>query len=223
MGSFQLPYVHLPLELVELLKTNLSSTNLTEQISSKIHANTALTFLIEATFPEFYDSKKLDKMIVALGWTGFRNRLSSLYMSKAQTGKFPNRADVTVVAEVCEFEERFIQYGVGGFGRAYLLGFYLALANRSGNATSLHIPEEIELFLRLSQKRSERIDLLILILCHLYHGLGEEFLINALANGKKIDELYNLLDINFRRQMSDNLLAYTASINEMDMFLYEKV
>lgn len=220
MAIFQLPYVHLPKELVDLLKANLSSANLSEKISSSIHGNRALSFLVESTFPEFYDSKKLDKMIVALGWNGFRDRLSSLYVVKARTGRFPERADASTVEEISEFEKRFIQYGVGGFSRSYLLGLYLALVNPS---VRIDIPEEIDLYLRLSQNRSEKIDFLILILCHLYHGLGEEFLLTALANGKKIDELYELLDIDFRNKMSDNLLAYSASIDEADMFLYGKV
>ncbi len=229
MSGFHLPYVHLPKELVELLKINLSNNNVLDEILSKIQGNRPLNLLIETTFPEFYESKKLEKMISALGWSSFRNRLTSLYIRKAQTGKFPDRTDINSVAEICDFEQRFIQYGMSGFSRAYLLGLYLSLANLSVRNNQgvkpimLRIPEQVDLFLRFSQNRSERVDLLILVLSHLYHALGDEFLLSALAQGKAIDELYEILAFDFRRQMSDNLLAYSASINEVDTFLYRKV
>jgi hypothetical protein len=196
---------------------------------SRILENRALNLLIESTFPEFYESKKLDKMIVALGWNGFRDRLCSLYIAKALTGSFPKQADVSSVGDIRDFEERFVHFSVSGYSRSYLLGFYLKLANISlkkkqgTNSTLLVIPDEINVFLRLSQNRTEKIDFIILILCHLYHGLGEKLLLNSLASGKALDVLYELLDPPYRKQMSDNLLAYAASINEPDMFLYEKV
>jgi hypothetical protein len=229
MQEFFLPYINLPGELVSLLKSNLSAHNLSEEIFSKILKNRALNLLIESTFPEFHDSKKLDKMIFALGWNGFRDRLASLYISRAETRSFPRFADAGKVTDISEFEERFAQYCVSGFSRSYLLGFYLKLASISLRASegdqslSIIIPDEIEVFLRLSQNRSEKIDILILVLCHLYYGLGDKLLLNSLASGKPIDALYDLLDPVYRKQMSDNLLAYSASINETDTFLYEKV
>ena len=228
MQALHFPYVHLPPELVSLLKMNLSGMNFSEEIFSRILQNRPLAMLIESTFPEFFDSKKIDKMIVAVGWNGFRDRLTSLYVIKAQTGSFPKAVETLSVGDISDFHERLVHFGVSGYSRAYLLGLYLKLANISqqkltGKRSQLVIPADIDVFLRLSQKRSEKIDFLIIILCHLYYGLGDKLLLNSLASGKSFDVLYDLLNPDYKKQMSDNLLAYSASIGEPDIFLYGKV
>jgi hypothetical protein len=87
----------------------------------------------------------------------------------------------------------------------------------------IKIPDQVPALLKLSQGRSERIDWLILILSHLVLSLGEKLLTSALVSGKKFDELYALLPAEDQEQMHRNLLAYGASIQEPDLFLYEKV
>ena len=58
---------------------------------------------------------------------------------------------------------------------------------------------------------------------HLLNGLGDKLLMNALMQGKKFEELYELMSPENKRIMLENLLAYGASIQEHDVFLYDKI
>jgi hypothetical protein len=126
-------------------------------------------------------------------------------------------------------ETRYVNHSITGVSRVFLLGFYLRLANiqiqrRENNKfIEIKVPEEIGAYLRMSQGRTEKLDWLILILMHLSNALGDKIVLNAIAVGKKLEELYPLMSADSRKHMSDNLLAYGSSIGEADMFLYEKV
>jgi hypothetical protein len=134
-----------------------------------------------------------------------------------------------LVEDIKTLEHRFTGHSIQGVARIFLLGFYLKLANvqiqhRENNKfIEISVPSEINSFLKLSHGRSEKIDWLILILMHLNATLGDKLVLNAIATGKKLEELYGLLSTDSRKFMHDNLLAYGASINEPDLFLYDKI
>ena len=229
MQKLQLPHVILPAEYVDLLKANLASVSSPDQIFNNIRSNPALYTILENGFKEFNDGRGLEKTMMALGWSNFRDRMGSLYIHKAIFGNFPNKTTMELVEDIKLLESRFLDNSIQSYSRVFLLGFYLKLANlqiqkRENNQfLEITIPEEIAPILKISQARSEKIDWLILIVLHLLNGLGEKIVINALAAGKNFDELYNLLSPDSRKLMMDNLLAYGLSINEPDLFLYEKI
>ena len=229
MQKLILPHVIMPSEFVSLLKTNLSITTSPAPVFDIIRPNRAIYGVLEKAFKEFDDGRGIEKTMIALGWSNFRDRMASLYIYKSIYGNFPNKTSMELVDEIKELENRFASHGVHSLSRIFLLGFYLKLANiqtqrRSNNKfLEIKIPEEIGTFLKLSQGRSERIDWLILIILHLLNGLGDKLLMNALVSGKKIDDLYGLLTPDYRRLMLDNLLAYGTSIGEQDIFIYDKI
>ena len=229
MQKLILPHVIMPTEFVLLLKTNLSITTSPAPVFDVIRPNRAIYSVLENAFKEFDDGRGIEKTMIALGWSNFRDRMASLYIYKSIYGNFPNKTSMELVEEIKELENRFSSHGVHSLSRIFLLGFYLKLANiqtqrRSNNKfLEIKIPEEIGTFLKLSQGRSEKIDWLILIVLHLLNGLGDKLLMNALASGKKVDDLYGLLTPDFRKLMLDNLLAYGASIGEQDIFIYDKI
>jgi hypothetical protein len=229
MQKFNLPYVILPAEFITLLKTNLSITTSPAPIFDVIRPNQALYLSLEQSFKEFDDGRGLEKTMLALGWQSFRERMASMYIYKAIHGQFPLHTNLDLVEDIKKLEERFVNHSITGVSRVFMLGFYLRLANiqiqkRENNKfLEITVPEEIGAFLRLSQGRTEKPDWLILILMHLTNSLGDKIILNSIASGKKLEELYPLMSSDSRKLMSDNLLAYGASIGEADMFLYEKV
>jgi hypothetical protein len=194
-----------------------------------IKPNKALTSILEKAFKEFDDGRGVEKVMLALGWQNFRERMASIYVYKLIYGDYPGHTNMELVEDVKTFESRFMDHSVHGYSRLFLLGFYLKLANseiqrREDNQfMEIKIPDEVQSFLKLSQGRSEKIDWLILILAHLNLGLGEKLLMNGLISGKTFDELYQMLSKEVQEQMHQNLLAYGASIQEPDIFLYEKI
>lgn len=229
MQKIHLPHVILPSEFVTLLKTNLSVTTSPAPVFDVIRPNQALYTSMEFAFKEFDDGRGLEKTMLALGWPNFRERMASLYVYKTIHGSFPLRTNMELVEDIRDLELRFINHSIHGVSRVFLLGFYLKLGNiqvqqREGNKFyEVKVPVEVDNLLKLSMGRSEKLDWLILIIMHLINGLGEKIVANAIASGKKLEDLYSLMGADARKNMMDNLLAYGASINEKDIFVYDKV
>jgi hypothetical protein len=229
MQNLKLPYIILPTEFLELLKSNLSVTTSSSPVFDIVRKNHSLYLTLQKAFKEFDDGRGLEKTMLALGWSNFRDRMASIYIYKSIHGHFPKSTSMDLVEEIKDLEGRFINQSVNSFSRIFLLGFYLRLANiqiqrrDSDKFSEIKISETIGTLLRLSQGRSEKIDWLILIMMHLLNGLGETLLMNSLMQGKKFDELYELISPEDRRIMLENLLAYGASIQEQDLFLYDKI
>ena len=229
MQKLNLPYVNLPSEFVTLLKSNLSVTTSPAPIFDVIRPNRALYLILEKAFQEFDDGRGLEKTMMALGWSNFRDRMASLYISKFIYGDYPQTTSMELVDDLKLLELKYLDHGVHSFSRLFLLGFYLRIANiqiqrREHNQyLEIKIPDEVGMILRLSQGRSEKIDWLILIIMHLLNAFGDKMLTNSLVSGKKFEELYVLMAPEARKIMADNLLAYGASIRESEVFLYEKI
>jgi hypothetical protein len=229
MQKLYLPHVNLPEEFVKLLRMNLSVTASSGPILDLIRPNQALYFCLETAFAEFDVGLGLEKTMIALGWPNFRERMASIFVYKAIHGHYPQKTSMDLVEEIKNLESRYVDHSIHGISRIFLLGFYLMFANlqiqRRENNKFLHIkfPHELNRFLRLSNGRSDKLDWLVLILMHLEEALGEKLLENSLIAGKKMDEIYSLMTPESRNQMHNNLLAYGASINEPDIFLYDKV
>lgn len=229
MQKLNLPYVNLPSEFITLLKSNLSVTTSPAPIFDVIRPNKALYLTLEKAFQEFDDGRGLEKTMMALGWSNFRDRTASIYISKFIYGDFPQKTSMELVEDIKVLEQKYLDHGVHSFSRLFLLGFYLRLANiqiqrREHNQyLEIKVPDEVGSILRLSQGRSEKIDWLILIVMHLLNAFGDKMLTNSLLSGKKFEELYQLMSPEARKVMTDNLLAYGASIREQEVFLYEKI
>lgn len=229
MNKLHLPHVVLPVEFITLLKTNLSVTTSPAPVFDILRHNQALYLSMELAFKEFDDGRGLEKTMLALGWPNFRERLASMYIYKAIHGTFPLHTNMELVENISSLEARFVNHSIHGVSRIFLLGFYLHLANiqiqrRENNKyLEIRIPSEVDHLLKLSMGRSEKLDWLVLILMHLVNGLGEKIVANSIASGKKMEDLYVLMGTDARKLMLDNLLAYGASINEQDMFVYDKV
>lgn len=229
MNKFQLPYVKMPSEFVNLLKSNLSASSPSSAIFDVIRPNRALYSILEEAFHEFDDGRGLEKVMGALGWASFRDRMGSIFVYKSVHGNWPSRTNMELVEEIKVLEARFAEHGVHGYSRLFLLGLYLKLANlklqssQNNHFLEIQLPEEVDSILKLGLGRAERIDWLILITAHLTLALGGKTVMNSMVSGKKFDELYALMTTEARAQMHRNLLVYGASINEPDVFLYEKV
>lgn len=230
MKELRLTYVHLPQEFVTLLKSSLSGQIEPSSVFNILRPNKALFSVLEKSFRHLDDGRGLEKTMLAQGWVNFRNRVASLYVSKAIYGDYPLKTDLSFVEDLIQFEQDFQGHGVQSNSRIFLLGFYLKLAQLSLQKEEGNRFFEIEISkasvlktLKLTQGRSQRLDLLVLILSHFIRGLGEKTLTNAVVHGKTFSEIYDAMADRDRRVMHDNLLAYGASIQENDVFLYEKV
>ena len=229
MIKLHLPFVNLPIEFVALLKANHNVTNSSALILDIIRPNKALVFILETAFKDFDSARGLEKVINVLGWANFRERMASVYIYKSLYGDFPSKTDMELVDDLKFYESRYTDHSVNSFSRLFLLGFYLKLANleiqhgEDNKFPEIKLPADLGDFLTLSEGRSERIDWLILILLHLKSAFGDKQLMKYLMDGKKFDDIYLLMSKEDQATMGNNLMAYGASIQESEVFLYEKV
>jgi hypothetical protein len=214
----QLPYVKLPKEFSDLLKRSVSTPQVEREIFDALMAKKGLNRVIETAFKEFDDGKRLNPVMYGLKWPNFRERLASIYVHKNVYGDYPLKTNMELVEGVVNLENKFRQHGIHNESRLFLLGFYMKLSK-----TDIVIPESLGELLKLSSVRTSRIDWLILVLSYLVGALGEKVLANHIASGKKFQEIYKLLSDDSRFVMIENLLRYGASIQEDDIFLFEKI
>lgn len=212
------------------MKSNLSGQVDPSAVFNVIRPNKALYSMLEKSFKHLDDGRGLEKTMLAQGWNNFRSRVASLYVGKAIYGHYPLKTDMSLVEDLLQFEQEFQGHGVQSNSRIFLLGFYLKLAQLSLQQSEGNRFFEIDIMkasvlksLKMTPGRSQRLDLLILTLSHLIHGLGEKTLTNAVVHEKSFSEIYDTLGDRERKLMHDNLLAYGSSISEDDIFLYEKV
>ena len=229
MQILKLPYVKLPAEFVTLLKSNISISNSAAPVFDILKTNKSIYLILQNAFKEFDDGRGIEKILLALGWENFRERMASMYMFRELHGQYPASTNMELVDDIRKLEAQFSSHTVHTFSRLFLLGFYLKMADiqeskkENPGTLELKIPFEIASLLKLSQGRTERTDWLILSLWHFTSALGDKAVMGALVDGKKFDDIYRMLTPRAREKMSDNLLAYGASINEEDIFLYEKI
>lgn len=229
MKKMHFPHVILPQEFVQLLKSNLPATN-SAAVFEGLKANRGLYEVLDVAFKEFNDGRGLEKTMVALGWANFRDRFASLYIYKAIHGRFPLKTDMGLVEDILRFESLYSESSVSGQSRAFLLGFYLKLAQIKNQETEknkfleFRLPEDILVpLLKLSQGRAEKIDWLLLILFHLAEALGEKSIAQTVVMNRTFDDIYQLMPEESRKHMHENLLTYGLSIYEPETFLYQKV
>jgi len=229
MKSLHLPYISLPFELIQILKTNLSINNPSLAIADIIRKSPSLSVILQRPFQEFNLGLDMERSIASMGWQNFRDRLAGIYIHKSLFGAYPSRPTIDEVLDIKNLEDIFSDHYVRGPSRVFMLGFYLRLLNihsrnHLGNdANEIKIPQDVISIIKNSKSKSLKIDWLILILMHLSHGIGHHELLQEMNKGKKVKELYFLLNKDQRKLMIDNLLAYGSSIGESDLFLYDKI
>jgi hypothetical protein len=220
--------VVLPQEFLIMLKES-NATQRLLKISTILHSSTALSMVLEKCFAEIDEHKiGVEKMVHTLGWDHFRDRLASVYIYKNLNGVFPDKTDMSLVEAIRSYEKKVWDHSVAENSRAFLLAFYVKMLNMQLSSQSdefipVDIPTGINRILNLSKGRSEKIDWLILIAWHFYEFWGEEALEEKIKSGCRWRELYGYLSKEQQFQLVSNLLAYGASIQDDELFLFERI
>ena len=226
-----LPAIVMPTELITLLKEpNAAMTGLDSPFSRMARKSPGTVLILERALTEFNEHNiGLEKIFVTLGWSHFRDRMTSVYLFKALNGAFPDKTDMDIVDEVKSFETRYRDKGITGQSRLFLLGLYLKFYNiylsqrEDGASGGVSVPINVDRILGVSQVRTDRPDWLILVCWHFEAYFQVTPLLEMLKHGATYQTLFAQLTKGQQQQMISNLLSYGASIQESDPFLFERI
>jgi len=221
-----LPYISLPDYFTRLLVSSIqNSTQTNTNLEMYISENRELNALVKRIFRDIDPDGFLGKILSISGWQGIRNRLAAVFLEHAMTGRFPDMANLSLVNDLINVENKLRHFTPTGFNRAFLLAFYaklslidLKMREDSSQFSPLLIKEEHIEFMKLSKTKSVRIDWLMLELILFDHYLGTERLQNLLKAETKYAALFSLLSADEQKQMMNNFMTYGASINDLEIF-----
>lgn len=223
---FNLPYISLPEQFTRLLVSNIqNSTGTNTNLEMYINENAEINALVKKVFRDIDPDGFLGKILSIAGWPGIRNRLAAVYLEYAMTGRFPDAANLSLVTDIVNIENKLRHFTPQGFSRAFLLGFYAKMSliqiKKMDNAASFNpliIRDEHIDFMKFSKAKSARIDWLMLELIQFDQFLGTERMNTMLAAGSRYESMFALLSPSEQQQMTQNFLTYGASINDTEIF-----
>lgn len=224
-----LPYVNMPDNLVRLLSSNIqNSTQTNNNLELYINENKELNVLVKKIFKDIDPDGFLGKIVSISGWSGIRNRLTAVFLEYSLNGFYPDSANVNIVTDIVNLENKLRHFTVTGYSRAYLLGFYAKMSMIKINQmeevhsfTPLIIKDEHIELMKFSKAKSVKIDWLIIQLVLFENILGLDRLKSLLQSEIKYNALFNLLKDDEKEWFAENLLAYGSSISDYEFFLMD--
>lgn len=207
-----------------------SNGPLYRDIHQYVYKRKGLYELVRKNFTDIDPYGAADKLVKSLGWSGFRDRLAAIYLNYMWRGSYGESNDLRTVQEILSLEQFLSTNTVQNYSRSFLLGFYLKSAELSGliipddfQLKSLVSDEELKGMLKAMGSRVIKIDWLILQLLHFRSYLGFSKLVQMLNRACSYAELYGELSMDQREEMAKNMLAYGASIEEINIFIERPV
>jgi hypothetical protein len=226
------PIVYIPEGMTWLLETHFNNSKKSNSaITDAIFSNPFIKIQISKLFKQYMKESSIDSLVASLGWKGLRDRLASMYLYHFENGVFPNLLSTDNVEDITEFENKFTTAFPDGNSRVFVLGMFFKFCDISirkddpENLNSyLSVSDTLLKIIRLGEQKVVKPDWLILTLIHLESYLGADVLYDLVEkNNGNFYNFFGMLNENQKEEMVQNLLRYGASINEDEMFLFEKV
>jgi len=225
------PALKMPDFFTRLLKVNMQSSGQHfVGLQKYILDNQSFTALVELGLKDIDKDLHIERIIKALGWHGFRDRIATMFIYKEVNGDYPRHIPQNGVYGLLTFEDKVKPYTIAGYSRAFLLGFYQKLMLLHLNKTNPNekhdnflIDDTIIALLRFSNSRAVNVDWLLIVLKHFTVFLGYEKLENYLKSGVSYEDLFSLVTKEQRQLVMDNLLSYGSSINDAEIFYSQTI
>ncbi len=218
-SSLYLPFVHMPDYYCRLLCANIqNSTQINTNLEMYIADHQHLNHLVKRIFKDIDAEGFVGKILSVNGFIGIRNRLASAFIEHRAIGSFPESVNQTLIQEALTLEHNWRHFTPQGYSRVFMLGFYLKLASMENKTSSLLFQDRHLEYMKISHGKSVRLDWLMLLILHFDFFLGFERYYNALQSKLSFEALYSMLSDDEKTLFSTNLLAYAASINDLEFF-----
>lgn len=181
--------------------------------------------LVQRCFLDVDEKGRIGTIVKSLGWYGFRNRMTAIFLEYQLTGDFPIKPNLELCHELTALEDSVKSQTVEGFSRAFLMAFYLKAHRYKDNNQFMEGFNWRDVLSHFSHTKARvvKVDWLLFVIMHLHFYLGRETLKEILKGTPSYEDLYNRLDEKQKRQYSMNALSYGASINEAEFFYQSRI
>lgn len=219
-------YVWLPSDFVFLLQSDMQASghgfrHLKKDLWNKPHFQSVY---LRAT-RDLDLGLQFEKAINSLGWLGIRDRLASLYLYHQKHGQFSNGADLSLVKDLIQFEEKISSKTTQGHSKAFLLGFYLTMEQYTRksnvqpvNELSRFLTSDMVDLLNAIKTRTMDIDWLLLSLHYLLKFIEPERVKKLVLNSGNFLALRESLTDKQKYEFYRGMLSYGASIQNGEHF-----
>ncbi len=224
----ELNYVDMPDAYCRLLAVDMTSTSKHHiGLQNYILSKPSLKGITSRIFSRGADLD-INSQIKTLGWYGVRDRLMAYYIHFAVTNKHTKQVDVDNIEDILHMEKALRFSTVSGYSRVMLLLFYMKLDNLESSEHQLskhplYPSEKVISILKLTNKRTVKIDYLIILIHHLLEYFGEIELLDFIKEGVPFHTLYEQMDAHQIEKLTENFLAYSASIDDSEIFVTTRI
>ncbi|MDA8792324.1 hypothetical protein N9N67_03710 [Bacteriovoracaceae bacterium] len=236
MKELYLPYIKLPKSFTRLLKTHFKGINtVTENrpIMEAMNDDKGFGFIVNNCLREYSQNKSIESALSMAGWKFLRERLASVYFHFLCKQKFDWDVEIEAIDDLLEFEEIFIDSTFDSLSRLFMLGFYLKVVDVKYNGLDgmadqgqgiLNDSLAMKDIIFAGSVKHERADYVVLGCFLLRSYMDEKDIVKFFSNNKmSYDKVLSFLSPQQQANILNNLLNYSMSIEDYDMFYYEKV
>ncbi len=225
------PALNMPDYFTSLLRVSMQSSGQHfTGLQRYILDNQSFLGLVELGLKDIDKDLHIERIIKVLGWHGFRDRIATMFIYKEINGDYPKHIPQNGVYGLLTFEDKIKPHTVAGFSRAFLLGLYqkmvllrLSQSDPNGKHDDFLVDDTIIALLRFSSARTVKVDILLIVLKHFATFIGYEKLEGFLKSGTSYEDLFSLLNNEQRMLLMNNLLSYSSSINDAEVFYAQTI
>jgi len=230
-----LPFINLPASFVYLLKSHFKGVSPgqdMQMIQGLINQDLSFKTIIEKCTFEFSQGKSFKDTLIYMGWFPLRERLSAFYLNYFDQSLNAFQINLEWIEDILAFEDQFRFLSFEGLGRNYLLGFYLKVLEiqKSREDKNLNIKfldqfSSLLPYLQVSKVKQEKADYLILTYYFLHLHFDQTTLMSELKKNSStnLHHIINQLPEDIKNNFFESMINYSASINEPEIFIYEKL
>lgn len=221
----ELSFINLPDDFTYLLRSNMqTSGRIFSGLRGYLNDRKGMKGIIERSFKDIDKDCRFDRIINSLGWLGLRDRLAAIYLAHFHEGHFPHQVTLENITDILDFETKLKEFSLEGFSRIFLFGWYLSFIFDQDTQSTLDkfVDDKVMSFLKKNCNRNQHLDIFLINLYYFREYLGDD-IFKFLEQGYSYQDVFSNLSESQQHQMTKNILAYKASLNESDFIVEETV
>jgi hypothetical protein len=197
------------------------------QLIKMLGQDPALRYLMIYVLPENSADKTLSGILRFWGWTYLRRALTNSYIFYSYYKQWPRLKKNVIGIGIEDFETQLDPHMILSAGRHTLLYLYLKLVEnrytQNGSQIQLSLSQNAldvaKSLIKKRNRRTNRIDLLVLLLWHMGEYFSLEEMEGHLNSGLSFREIFEKMSKHYQNVLITNISNYCLSVYDDTFFL----